>query len=97
MHFAVSDVVKNIRYFLGVVKRATGNIRDPQADGNKKETSQKPGMSYLSLALASLMRVYSQCHHSCPSEHPTGTEYTDLGRINVDGLHSSYNRQSCLP
>ncbi|KAI0715087.1 ribosomal protein L1 [Earliella scabrosa] len=42
MHFPVPDVVKNIRYFLGVVKRATGNIRDPQADGNKKETSQKP-------------------------------------------------------
>ncbi|EJF67106.1 ribosomal protein L1 [Dichomitus squalens] len=42
MYFPVTDVVKNIRYFLGVVKRATGNVRDPQVDSNKKETSQKP-------------------------------------------------------
>ena len=45
MHFPVSDVVKNVRYFLTVVKRATGNIRDPQAEANKKDTSQKPGKS----------------------------------------------------
>ncbi len=43
MHFPVSDVVKNVRYFLTVVKRATGNIRDPLADTNKKEAGQKPG------------------------------------------------------
>lgn len=42
MNFPVTDVVKNVKYFLGVVKRATGNTRDPQADSNKKETSQKP-------------------------------------------------------
>ncbi|KAI1794007.1 ribosomal protein L1 [Ganoderma leucocontextum] len=42
MNFPVTDVIKNIRYFLGVVKRATGNARDPQADSSKKETSQKP-------------------------------------------------------
>ncbi|TFK94958.1 ribosomal protein L1 [Polyporus arcularius HHB13444] len=42
MHFPVSDVVKNVRYFLTVVKRATGNIRDPLADTNKKEAGQKP-------------------------------------------------------
>ncbi len=42
MHFPVNDVVKNIRYFLTVVKRATGNIRDPKAEATKKDTSQKP-------------------------------------------------------
>lgn len=43
MNFPVTDVVKNVKYFLGVVKRATGNARDPQAESNKKEASQKPG------------------------------------------------------
>ena len=43
MNFPVTDVIKNVKYFLGVVKRATGNARDPQAESNKKETSQKPG------------------------------------------------------
>ncbi|KAI0692973.1 ribosomal protein L1-like protein [Cytidiella melzeri] len=28
MHFPVEDVEKNFRYFLGLVKRATGNVRD---------------------------------------------------------------------
>ena len=40
MDFPVTDVVKNIRYFLSVVKRATGNARDPLADD--KEKGQKP-------------------------------------------------------
>ncbi|KAH9897941.1 ribosomal protein L1 [Cubamyces lactineus] len=53
MHFPVSDVVKNVRYFLTVVKRATGNIRDPQADANKKDTSQKPVQAITRVLLSS--------------------------------------------
>ncbi|KAH9858263.1 ribosomal protein L1 [Lenzites betulinus] len=53
MHFPVTDVVKNVRYFLNVVKRATGNIRDPKADTNKKETSQKPTQAITRVLLSS--------------------------------------------
>ncbi|KAI0673594.1 ribosomal protein L1 [Trametes maxima] len=53
MDFPVSDVVKNVRYFMNVVKRATGNIRDPQADNNKKETSQKPTQAITRVLLSS--------------------------------------------
>ncbi|KAI0361118.1 ribosomal protein L1 [Trametes cingulata] len=53
MHFPVNDVVKNVRYFLNVVKRATGNIRDPQADAGKKETSQKPTQAITRVLLSS--------------------------------------------
>ncbi|KAI0639868.1 ribosomal protein L1 [Trametes polyzona] len=53
MHFPVNDVVKNVRYFLNVVKRATGNIRDPKADTNKKETSQKPTQAITRVLLSS--------------------------------------------
>lgn len=43
IHFPIEDVLKNIKYFLSVVKRATGNLRDPtaQVKGGK---STKPGM-----------------------------------------------------
>ncbi len=63
MNFPVTDVVKNVKYFLGVVKRATGNTRDPQADSNKKETSQKPGK------FATYINVYldSWCYKLMPS------------------------------
>ena len=90
MHFPVPDVVKNIRYFLGVVKRATGNIRDPQADGNKKETSQKPGTPVPPIPCTRLTHIHSERDHTCPSEHSTGPEYTDFGRIDVD---THINRQ----
>lgn len=43
MHFPVEDVVRNIRYFMTMVKRATGNQRDPEAQSDKKDTSKKPG------------------------------------------------------
>lgn len=43
MDFPVTDVAKNVRYFLHVVKQATGNARDPTAEADKKEKSQKPG------------------------------------------------------
>ncbi|KAI0375466.1 ribosomal protein L1 [Pilatotrama ljubarskyi] len=53
MHFPVNDVVKNVRYFLNVVKRATGNIRDPKADADKKDTSQKPTQAITRVLLSS--------------------------------------------
>ncbi|KAI0830777.1 ribosomal protein L1 [Trametes gibbosa] len=53
MHFPVTDVVKNVRYFMNVVKRATGNIRDPKAETNKKETSQKPTQAITRVLLSS--------------------------------------------
>ncbi|OJT08477.1 50S ribosomal protein L1 [Trametes pubescens] len=53
MHFPVNDVVKNIRYFLTVVKRATGNIRDPKAEATKKDTSQKPSQAITRVLLSS--------------------------------------------
>ncbi|CDO73158.1 hypothetical protein BN946_scf185007.g213 [Trametes cinnabarina] len=52
MHFPVPDVVRNVRYFLNVVKRATGNIRDPKAE-NSKETSQKPAQAITRVLLSS--------------------------------------------
>ncbi|KAH9949374.1 ribosomal protein L1 [Amylocystis lapponica] len=41
LHFPIEDVVKNVRYFLLLVKRATGNARDPEAEANTKDTSKK--------------------------------------------------------
>lgn len=39
MDFPVDDVLRNIRYFLGVVKKATGNARDSDS-----KTENKPGV-----------------------------------------------------
>lgn len=63
MNFPVIDVIKNVKYFLGVVKRATGNAHDPQAESNKKETGQKPGEfgTYIHANLD------SWCHKLSPS------------------------------
>lgn len=63
MNFPVTDVIKNVKYFLGVVKRATGNTRDPQAESNKKETSQKPGefTTYVHV------NFHSRCYKLMPS------------------------------
>ena len=44
LHFPVEDVLKNVKYFLSVVKRATGNLRDPAAK-LKGGKSTKPGTS----------------------------------------------------
>ncbi|KAI0323080.1 ribosomal protein L1-like protein [Amylostereum chailletii] len=41
LHFPIEDVVKNVRHFLSVVKRATGNARDPIAE-RKRKGSPKP-------------------------------------------------------
>ena len=40
MNFPVTDVVKNIRYFLQVVKEATGNVRSRKGNDEK---NPKPG------------------------------------------------------
>ncbi|KAI0068028.1 ribosomal protein L1 [Artomyces pyxidatus] len=37
LDFPIEDVVKNVRHFLGVVKRATGNQRDLSAQKNQKK------------------------------------------------------------
>ena len=47
MHFPVSDVVKNVRYFLNVVKEATGNLATEE-DRSSKGANKKP-RAYISL------------------------------------------------
>ncbi|THH19691.1 hypothetical protein EW146_g1525 [Bondarzewia mesenterica] len=42
MNFPADDVVRNVRYFLNVVKRATGNQRDPAGERNQKKGNTKP-------------------------------------------------------
>jgi hypothetical protein len=42
MHFPVEDVVKNVRTFVGSVKRATGNKEEDQED--RKKDLSKPGV-----------------------------------------------------
>lgn len=41
LFFPVDDVVKNVRHFLGSVKRATGNEKD--TDSDKKSKGPKTG------------------------------------------------------
>lgn len=53
MHFPVEDVVRNIRYFMTMVKRATGNQRDPEAQSDKKDTSKKPVTAITRVVLSS--------------------------------------------
>ncbi|CCM03774.1 uncharacterized protein FIBRA_05921 [Fibroporia radiculosa] len=53
MHFSVEDVIRNVRYFLGVVKRATGNLRDPNAEQDKKDTNKKPPTAITRVVLSS--------------------------------------------
>lgn len=45
MHFPIADVIKNVKYFMTVVKRATGNIRDAAA--SKEKGGPKPCKSYM--------------------------------------------------
>ncbi|KAI0931451.1 hypothetical protein AcW1_001151 [Taiwanofungus camphoratus] len=53
LHFPLEDVIKNVRYFLSVVKRATGNQRDPAAEKDKKDTSKKPPTAITRVILSS--------------------------------------------
>lgn len=53
LYFPIEDVVKNVRQFVTVVKRATGNQKDPE--DQKKGKSTKPGESYSSWALMSIL------------------------------------------
>ena len=82
MHFPVTDVVKNVRYFLGVVKRATGNVRDPLADSNKKETSQKPGKSLPNYQIV----LFSWCFKSMRS--PASCSAPSKGRASKYRMRS---------
>ena len=41
MNYPVDDVVKNVRYFMNVVKRATGNLQDA-AEKGRKDNANKP-------------------------------------------------------
>jgi large subunit ribosomal protein L1 len=41
MDYPADDVVKNIRHFLSVIKKATGNQRAP--DGKRPKDDTKPG------------------------------------------------------
>ncbi|PCH34123.1 ribosomal protein L1 [Wolfiporia cocos MD-104 SS10] len=53
LNWPIEDVVKNFRYFMTVVKRATGNQRDPDAPVDKKETGNKPPMAITKVVLSS--------------------------------------------
>lgn len=44
MEFSVDDVAKNVRHFLKVVKQATGNERNVEAEKLKSGPSTIPGM-----------------------------------------------------
>ncbi|KAI0043536.1 ribosomal protein L1 [Auriscalpium vulgare] len=53
MDFPVEDVVKNVRHFLGVVKRATGNQRDFAAEKMQKKGAAKPVNAITRVVLSS--------------------------------------------
>ncbi len=44
MNFPIADVVKNVKHFMNLVKRATGNIRDPKTE-KEKGGGSRPGKS----------------------------------------------------
>ena len=50
MNYPVDDVVKNVRYFMNVVKRATGNLQDA-AEKGRKDNANKPCESRSTLSM----------------------------------------------
>ncbi|PFH52317.1 hypothetical protein AMATHDRAFT_74365 [Amanita thiersii Skay4041] len=52
MHFPVEDVIKNVRYFLSSVKRATGNAKEDDTK-KAKSTSTKPVTTISKVMLSS--------------------------------------------
>ncbi|KAI0720178.1 ribosomal protein L1 [Fomitopsis betulina] len=52
MHFPISDVVKNVRYFLNVVKEATGNLASAE-DRSSKGANKKPPTAITRVILSS--------------------------------------------
>lgn len=50
MHFPIEDVVKNVRYFINSVKRATGNTKEAELK-QPKNVGNKPGVLSVSLGL----------------------------------------------
>jgi len=53
MHFPINDVVKNVRYFLDIVKRATGNQEDTDSEPGKKGGNKKPSTAITRVILSS--------------------------------------------
>ncbi|KAI0081132.1 ribosomal protein L1 [Panus rudis PR-1116 ss-1] len=52
LHYPIEDVVKNVRYFLNVVKRATGVEKDPK-EKTKKDAGSKPVNAITKVILSS--------------------------------------------
>lgn len=79
VNFPVEDVEKNFRYFLGLVKRATGNVRDTNPPPGK--AGPKPGMSAVCctgnqfLILARLVNAITKVMLS--TRHGPGIRITD--------------------
>lgn len=68
MDYPVEDVVKNVRYFMNVVKRATGNLQDA-AEKGRKENANKPckivhihSLVYSALTRSFFSHRYSESH-----------------------------------
>ena len=76
MDFPIEDVEKNFRYFLGIVKRVTGNVRD--ATPQQGKAGPKPGAYTLRDRFIALTFVSSECHYEGGTEHSTRTRHTDL-------------------
>jgi hypothetical protein len=47
LHYPAEDVVKNVRHFINVVRRATGN----QSQSTDKDQNSRPGMLFLFYSL----------------------------------------------
>lgn len=90
MDYPVEDVVKNVRYFMNVVKRATGNIQDG-AEKGRKENANKPceifSIQFLTfIANASSSHCYPESH----LELGSGPWHSNIWRINL-----CLNKQDC--
>ena len=76
MSFPIGDVVKNVKYFMNLVKHATGNIRDPSAEA--KKGGPKPGKVFRTSVTACLILSNSHAYHQGRVELTTRAGYTDL-------------------
>lgn len=57
MFFPIDDVIKNVRHFMGSVKRATGNEKDTES-GDKKSKGPKAGERF-EMSIASTTNIDS--------------------------------------
>lgn len=82
MDFPVGDVVKNVKHFMNLVKRATGNIRDPKTEKDKGGGPRPGKFLYLeSISQTSQSALYSYSNHEGYSQLTARSRYTDLRRI----------------